>query len=260
MHPGITIRQHREAKALTLKQLAERTGLSISYISEIEKGAKTPSLKTLAKISVGLDIPLGVLLPESNESAPPMGLGERLRLAREARGMSLAELGKQCGLSTTYLSEIERGEAKPAVQTLRKLAEALQVSLPTLLEGAENGLGDRIKSAREMMSLSRNDLAKKSGLSLSMITQLENGQTRPSLETVERIAGVLGITPCHLILGEPGLNQVLASMSEETRELLNDPQVQSVLKLVSGFSKDELTFVLRFIQLMKTNPVEEFRP
>lgn len=245
---------------MTLKQLAERTGLSISYISEIEKGEKNPSIRTLTKLSLGLDIPLSTFLPESEGASRPLGLGDRLRLAREARGLSLAALGKMCGLSTTYLSEIERGESRPAIQTLRRLSEALQVSLPTLLEGTNNELGNRIKSLRETLGLSRAELAKKAGLSLSMITQLENGQTRPSLETVERLAGVLGVTPCHLILETTGVEQLLAAMPEETRRLLSDPKVQETLRLISSFTPEEFQFLVRFIQLMKSRQAKELEP
>lgn len=45
-----TIRNARKAKKYTLKDLAEMTDKSISYICEIEHGRKTPSLPTTIKI------------------------------------------------------------------------------------------------------------------------------------------------------------------------------------------------------------------
>jgi transcriptional regulator with XRE-family HTH domain len=47
---GHRIKQAREAKGLTQAQLAEKVGLSVSHISVIERGIKTPKLETLVDI------------------------------------------------------------------------------------------------------------------------------------------------------------------------------------------------------------------
>lgn len=52
---GETVRRLREAKRLTLAQLAEKTGLSESYVWRIEKGQRTPSRKTERKLAKELD-------------------------------------------------------------------------------------------------------------------------------------------------------------------------------------------------------------
>jgi transcriptional regulator with XRE-family HTH domain len=70
------------------------------------------------------------------ESAPrrePRRLGSRVGLLRTARQMSLRELGKRAGLSPSYLSCLERGQANPSIGTLRRLSVALAVELPELL-------------------------------------------------------------------------------------------------------------------------------
>ena len=47
----------RIAKGLSIKQLSKESGISASYIAEIEKGQKTqPSLDTLSKYSEALDV------------------------------------------------------------------------------------------------------------------------------------------------------------------------------------------------------------
>ncbi len=69
-------------------------------------------------------------------SAPhpePRRLGSRVSLLRTARQMSLRELGKRAGLSASYLSCVERGQANPSIGTLRRLSVALAVELPELL-------------------------------------------------------------------------------------------------------------------------------
>ena len=54
---GEQIRTIRKKQGITLKELAEKTGLSIGYISQIERDLTDPSLSTLRKISAALDVP-----------------------------------------------------------------------------------------------------------------------------------------------------------------------------------------------------------
>jgi transcriptional regulator with XRE-family HTH domain len=59
---GLKIRQLRDKRDLSLKELAEASGLSISYLNEIEKGKKYPTIEKLAALSQGLKIDLGELV------------------------------------------------------------------------------------------------------------------------------------------------------------------------------------------------------
>jgi len=51
---GTRIRERRHARPLTLKQLANRTGLSVSLISQIELGKSAASMSTLHKLATAL--------------------------------------------------------------------------------------------------------------------------------------------------------------------------------------------------------------
>lgn len=53
---GETIRTFRKEKNLTLKQMARRTGLSVSLLSQIERAETSASISSLYKISVGLQV------------------------------------------------------------------------------------------------------------------------------------------------------------------------------------------------------------
>lgn len=53
---GIKVKQHRQAAGLSLKQLGERTSLSISYLSEIEKGKKYPKPEKIIQLAQGLGV------------------------------------------------------------------------------------------------------------------------------------------------------------------------------------------------------------
>jgi DNA-binding NtrC family response regulator len=53
---GKRLRERRSAAGLTLKQLANRTGLSVSLISQIELGKSAASMSTLYKLATALQV------------------------------------------------------------------------------------------------------------------------------------------------------------------------------------------------------------
>ncbi|MFI2470974.1 helix-turn-helix domain-containing protein [Streptomyces globisporus] len=68
---------------------------------------------------------------------PPTGA--RVRAARERDGRPQAAIAGLCGISTDYLSQIERGRKNPSGEVLALLAAELNVTVGTLLGDAECG-------------------------------------------------------------------------------------------------------------------------
>ena len=67
-----------------------------------------------------------------------MIVGERLRTMREQKELSQGDIEKRSGLLRCYISRVENGHTVPAVETLEKLARALEVPMYELLyEGEE---------------------------------------------------------------------------------------------------------------------------
>ncbi|WDV46657.1 helix-turn-helix transcriptional regulator [Clostridiaceae bacterium M8S5] len=61
---GKNVKKYRLANQLTQENLANSTNLSIQYIGNIERGYSTPSIETIMKISLALNItPNHLLLP-----------------------------------------------------------------------------------------------------------------------------------------------------------------------------------------------------
>jgi CheY-like chemotaxis protein len=58
---GNAIRQRRKSLGLTLAQMAQRTGVSLGYLSQIELGKNSASIETLYRISLGLGIKMSDL-------------------------------------------------------------------------------------------------------------------------------------------------------------------------------------------------------
>lgn len=86
-----------------------------------------------------------------------MGTGQRIRQAREARGLTMSGLARAAGLSAGAVSRIERGERAPGAATLQALAQALGVRASSLLDEAETplpqaGLDSEVLSAMQLVA------------------------------------------------------------------------------------------------------------
>jgi transcriptional regulator with XRE-family HTH domain len=58
-----------------------------------------------------------------------MVIGDRLRELREDKQLSQGDIEKRTGLLRCYISRVENGHTVPAVETLEKLARALEIPL-----------------------------------------------------------------------------------------------------------------------------------
>jgi DNA-binding XRE family transcriptional regulator len=56
-----------------------------------------------------------------------------LRVWREHRGLTLKELADKAQVSAPFLSQIEKGQREGSVETMRKLADALKISVDDLI-------------------------------------------------------------------------------------------------------------------------------
>ena len=79
---GERIRERRRELGWTLKRLADETGLSLPYLSDVERGRTQPSVKTLTRIAAGLGLNVTDLMAgvaeygEASDDALPAGLRE----------------------------------------------------------------------------------------------------------------------------------------------------------------------------------------
>ena len=60
-------------------------------------------------------------------------------------------------------------------------------------------VSDRIRDCREALGMSKTDLAKKTELTISAISQFESGERSPSLESLRSLADALGVTVDYLM-------------------------------------------------------------
>lgn len=60
--------------------------------------------------------------------------GKNVQVARQALGISQEELAFRAGLHRTYIGMVERAERSISLQNAKKIADALNVKLDTLLD------------------------------------------------------------------------------------------------------------------------------
>lgn len=111
-----------------------------------------------------------VRLPPAHFGRPAMSsdFPSRLKEARERRGLTQAELGKEAGLPSTTLSHFESGSRKPSFDNLRRLTRVLGVSTDYLMgivdtpeaTGAASRIARHLQNATEDEIQMLEDVAK----------------------------------------------------------------------------------------------------
>ena len=66
-----------------------------------------------------------------------MIIGERLRALREEKKLSQGDVEKRTGLLRCYISRVENGHTVPAIETLEKMARALEIPIYQLFYDGE---------------------------------------------------------------------------------------------------------------------------
>ena len=76
-----------------------------------------------------------------------MNLGKKLRRMRQARGVTAVELAKRSRVTTGFISQLEHSQTVPSLQTLQRVAAALDVSMTYFL--LEESLQPQVVRKRE---------------------------------------------------------------------------------------------------------------
>ena len=67
-----------------------------------------------------------------------MDISKRLKNLRTAKKVSVYRLSQLSGVSETHIRDLERGDRNPSIDTISKLATAMGLSLPELLNETDN--------------------------------------------------------------------------------------------------------------------------
>jgi transcriptional regulator with XRE-family HTH domain len=66
---GLNLKQLRSRRGWSQEQFAFEAGVHRTYISDLERGARNPSILLLEKLAVALDVPASELISDPRKSA-----------------------------------------------------------------------------------------------------------------------------------------------------------------------------------------------
>lgn len=104
-------------------------------------------------------------------------------------------------------------------------------------------VGHRIKNLRKEKNMTLRELSHKTGISVSFLSDIENGRSNPSLERLKDIAGVLDVTVSFLMGEEEKASNHISTKAYHTLD-------------ATGLSEEDIRKVEEYIELLrqKYNP------
>ena len=114
------IRERARALGMTMRELAEKVGVSYGYLSQISRGHKSMGVKVQARVEAALEGAAKVA-PAQCAGIDREAMWERMN----AHGFSQNEAARRAGISSAHLSQIMNGKASPSAVVLRDLHEVL---------------------------------------------------------------------------------------------------------------------------------------
>lgn len=167
-------------------------------------------------------------------------LGQRLRQARLQRNMTQSEVA-QGQFSVSYISAVERGQIRPSLSALERLAERLQVSLATLMGDDEMTISPSLATQRVDDTAEHSEVEAKFREAQILSRQ---GKAQEALTVLNRVGGSL--TPreqailrwhrayCFIELGRPDDAQREITEALPHAERANDAELIERLRLELG--------------------------
>ena len=130
---GQKIRKRRGDFDLSLRDLAEKTNLTASFLSQIERGFVSPSLNSLRKISEALDVPLLFFLTDTANRSRVVRANERARIDLEHSAISYQLLTPDIAHKMEVISGTLEPGSGNIVRQLRTPTEELILVLEGVL-------------------------------------------------------------------------------------------------------------------------------
>ena len=114
------IRERARALGMSMKELAEKVGVSYGYLVQVSRGHRNMGVKVQARLESALEGPAKV------EPAQPACVDSQVLWDRmNAHGISQNEVARRVGISSSHLSQIMNGKSSPSAVVLRELHGAL---------------------------------------------------------------------------------------------------------------------------------------
>jgi CheY-like chemotaxis protein len=86
---GVAIKTERSALGISQEQLAERAGLHRTYVSDVERGIRNPSIATVERLAEALELPISALFDRASSARESKDVVEVLLVEDDPRDLQL---------------------------------------------------------------------------------------------------------------------------------------------------------------------------
>lgn len=201
---------------LTLKDLQNQTGISISTLSKYEQNQLQPTLVNVNRLSFILGVSADELYIKKEEDnktikeSKSLSVGAVLKELRKIRSVSVYNIAKALSISVNLYKNFEKSSSLPATNDLVKLAAFFNVpisflaeehsdlnSVRTALESLKDysnkdldpvGFADTLKKYRFEHNLSENEISNLLGVLPETYSKYENGDDLPSYTLLKQMS------------------------------------------------------------------------
>jgi transcriptional regulator with XRE-family HTH domain len=125
-----------------------------------------------------------------------------------------------------------------------KTAAETHAPIPAEVVPDPSTTGQRVKALREAMGLSLRDLSERSGVSAPMLSQVERGETSPTLASAAKIAAGLELTLSQLLRLDEGQNVAVTRAGARRRSARGGHRIEELTPPLPGQRADVSLHVL----------------
>ena len=187
------IRERARTLGMTMQELADRVGVSYSYMTQVARGRQSMGVKVQARVESTLQAPAKVAPAKCANRQGVVVAGESSYIRERARelGLSLRDLADRVGVSYSYMSMVARGHSNMGVKVQARMESALEA--PAKVAPAQPACIDReaVWDRMNAHGFSQNEVARRAGISSSNLSQIVNGRNNLSPDVLRKLHGVL---------------------------------------------------------------------
>ena len=187
------IRERAREMGMTMRDLADRAGVSYGYMSGVARGRVNMGVKVQVRVESALQAPAKVAPARCANRQGVVVAGESSYIRERARelGMSLRDLADRVGVSYSYMSMVARGHSNMGVKVQARVESALEA--PAKVAPAQPACIDReaVWDRMNAHGISQNEVARRAGISSANLSQIMSGRNSPSAVVLRKLHGVL---------------------------------------------------------------------
>ena len=144
---GRRLKALRRQRQLSLEALSDKSGVSVSMLSTVERGQKVPSILVMSQIATALDTSIGRLVEEEEKPRVMVMRGADRRVINDAAGMERQSLSPVLPgiefelVRIRLLAHVDAGTFPPHRPGSREYLAVEAGTLTLVLDGTEYRLG-----------------------------------------------------------------------------------------------------------------------